>query len=73
MAKSSTTPSRRDALIRECARHSSFSKKSLKKAVEEATIRLMAEQIAQEHLQTLWKEMGVASEGKLKNPVPKSR
>ncbi len=72
MAKSSTTASQRDALIRVCAKNSSFSKKSLKKAVEEVTIRLIAEKIAQEHLQALWKGMDAASRGKLKNAVQKT-
>ena len=57
MAKSSTTMSQLDILTKTCAQHLSLSKKSLKKAVEEATVRRVAEKIAEEHFEALWQEI----------------
>ena len=54
MAKSLTTMSQRDILTKTCAEHLGVSKKSLKKAVEEATVRLVAEKIAKEHFEASW-------------------
>ncbi len=57
MAKSSTTMSQRDILTKTCAQHLGVSNKSLKKAVEEATVRRVAEKIAEEHFEALWQEI----------------
>ncbi len=66
MAKSSTTMSQRDILTRTCAQQLGVSKKSLKKAVEEATVRRVAEKIAEEHFEALWQEInGRAGQAKV--------
>ncbi len=48
MAKSSTPMSQQDTLTKTFAEHLGVSKKSLKKAVEEAAVRCVAEKIAEE-------------------------
>ena len=57
MAKSSTPMSQRETLTKTCAEHLGVSKKSLKKAVAEATVRRVAEKIAEEHFEALWQEI----------------
>ncbi len=57
MAKSSTTMSQRDILTKTCAQHLGVSKKSLKKAVEEAAVRQVAEKIAEEHFEAFWQKI----------------
>jgi hypothetical protein len=43
------------------------SKKSLKKAVEEATVRRVAEKIAEEHFEAFWQEInGRSGQAKVK-------
>ncbi len=67
MAKSSTPMSQRDTLTKTCAEHLGVSKKSLKKAIKEATVRRIAEKIAEEHFDALWQEInGRAGEAKVK-------
>ncbi len=67
MAKSSTPMSQQDTLTKTFAEHLGVSKKSLKKAVEDATIRLAAEKIAGEHFEALWQEInGRSGQAKVK-------
>jgi len=67
MAKSSTPMSQQDILTKTCAAQLGVSKKSLKKAVEEATVRRVAEKIAEEHFEALWQEINTrAGQAKVK-------
>ena len=57
MAKSVARRSAGDALTKVCAQRFSLPKKTLKKAVQEATIRLVADRIAKEEIDSSWKEV----------------
>ena len=74
MAKSSTPMSQRDSLTRTCAKHFGVSKKSLKKAIEEATVRRIAEKIAEECFEASWQDInGQSGQAKVEKAVEKPR
>jgi hypothetical protein len=54
MAKSAASPEARDRALAERLR---LSRKRLKKAVREETIRLVAERIAEEQVDSAWQEI----------------
>lgn len=71
MAKSSTPMSQQGTLTKTCAEQLGVSKKSLKKAVKEATVRRVAEKIAEEHFEAGDQRSGGPGKGRkrrLKNP-----
>ncbi len=54
-------------MTKTCAEHLSVSTKSIKKAVEEATVRRVAKKIAEEHFEALWQEInGRSGQAKVK-------
>jgi hypothetical protein len=71
MAKSARGPSAHDETIKAFAQQLGLSRKALKKAVQEATVRLAAERIAREHLDSTWQE--VANLAKQQQPQPKRK
>jgi hypothetical protein len=57
MAKSVASGSDGDAVIKACAQQFNLPKKALRRAVQEATLRLVAEKIARERIEPTWKEV----------------
>ncbi len=70
MAKSAPARSGGDGMLKTAAERLKLSKKALKKAVREATVRLVAERIAREQFDSSWQE--ISDQAKQPSPKPKS-
>lgn len=57
MAKSAPARSGEDAMLKNAAQRLNLSRKALKKAIREATVRLVAEKIARERVDSSWQEI----------------
>lgn len=70
MAKTAPARSGGDTMLKSAAERLNLSKKALKKAVRDATVRLVAEKIARERLDSSWQE--IADQARQPSPKPKA-